>query len=243
MILRPILLLPSTLLLTSLHRLLHGSTQCHAQSVAIAWSTCGGWPALPTPSGREMILRSRTLLVILCMLAIGCEREAATPAPAVASDAGRYDLEFIDTMTRHHELTIQIANATGNVTHPELDGLARQLAATHGGELQQFQAWRDRWYAGAPKAFNEKLPGALAFRSDVVPLPGPASHRRDVAIVRTLRELQEAAAALSEEAAQKATRGEVRAYAAAHAPSHRREAASLAQWESSWESHDDESPP
>ena len=183
---------------------------------------------------------NRIALVFFCALAWSCGRETAAPSSAARPAEDRYDLEYIDTIARHHEITVKVANAAiGNASHPELDALARQLAAAHAGELQQLQTWRDRWYAGAPKAFNEKLPGALAFRSNVVPPTGPPTHSRDVAVVRMLRELQQAAAAMSEEAAQKATHAEVRAFAAAHAPAHRRQAASLAEWESSWAAHDE----
>lgn len=183
---------------------------------------------------------NRIALVFFCALACSCGRETVAPSPAARPAEDRYDLEYIDTIARHHEITVKVASgAIGRATHPELAALARQLAAGYAPELQQLQTWRDRWYAGAPKAFNEKLPGALAFRSDVGAPTGPPSHSWDVAVVRTLRELQEAAAAMSEEAAQKATHAEVRAFAAAHAPAHRRQAASLAEWESSWAAHDE----
>lgn len=183
----------------------------------------------------------KTIALIACtVFAFACSRES--PPPAAQADPTRYDLEFIDTLARHHELTIKVANAAAtNATHPELASLARQLVATGSGELTQLQSWRDRWYAGAPKAYGAKLPGALALDRAIAAPQGPPSHRWDIDTVRILRELQQAAAAMSEEAARKATRPEVRAFAAEHGPSHRRAAASFAEWETSWVAHEDTS--
>jgi len=179
-------------------------------------------------------------LVGVCVLLIGCNRDESRATRSETAAADRYDLEFLDSMIRHHEKTIAFAStARGKTVHPELTSFAEQIVSAHETELRQLRAWRETWYAGVATTVSTKLPGALALPRDIAPPAGEPSHEGDIEIIRQLRQLQQSAAAMAEEAAIKATHPEVRTFAATHLPIHRREAASLDEWERLWMAHDE----
>ena len=84
------------------------------------------------------------------------ESTATSPAATTAS----YDLQFIDTMSKHHEGAIQMAKAAqGKVQLAELKEMTRRIPADQQKEIDQMKAWRGQWYPGAPPADNMQMPG------------------------------------------------------------------------------------
>jgi uncharacterized protein (DUF305 family) len=71
-----------------------------------------------------------------------------------------YDLQFIDSMTHHHDGAIQMAEmALRNTEREELKKFAQKIIDDQKKENAQMKAWRDQWYAGKPSAMNMELPG------------------------------------------------------------------------------------
>jgi uncharacterized protein (DUF305 family) len=73
------------------------------------------------------------------------------------------DLAFIDAMIVHHSSAIAMAELAGeHAEHDEIRELADEIIAAQSAEIEQLQAWRDDWFADAPKvdlAAMQDMPG------------------------------------------------------------------------------------
>ena len=73
-----------------------------------------------------------------------------------------YDLQFIDTMTAHHQSAIDMAKMVdGRTQNAELKKFAAQIIADQGKEIAQMKEWREKWYAGKPAAKNMEMSGMM----------------------------------------------------------------------------------
>ncbi len=71
-----------------------------------------------------------------------------------------YDLQFIDTMSEHHQSAIDMAKMVDGMTqNAELKKFAGQIIADQGKEIAQMKEWREKWYAGKPASKNMEMPG------------------------------------------------------------------------------------
>lgn len=71
-----------------------------------------------------------------------------------------YDLQFIDTMSHHHQGAIEMAEmALKKSENPELKKFAQKIIDDQKKEIAQMKEWRDKWYAGKPAAMNMEMPG------------------------------------------------------------------------------------
>lgn len=71
-----------------------------------------------------------------------------------------YDLQFIDTMTHHHQGAIDMAKmALTKSNNAELKTFAQKIIDDQNKEIAQMKGWREKWYAGKPMAMNMEMPG------------------------------------------------------------------------------------
>ena len=74
--------------------------------------------------------------------------------------AAPYDLQFLDTMTHHHEGALDMAKtAVGKTNNQELKAFAQKIIKDQEKEIAQMKDWREKWYAGKPAAVNMEMPG------------------------------------------------------------------------------------
>jgi uncharacterized protein (DUF305 family) len=73
-----------------------------------------------------------------------------------------YDLQFIDTMTNHHQGAIEMAEmALKKSNNAELRAFAQKIIDDQKKEIAQMKDWREKWYAGKPEAVNMQMPGMM----------------------------------------------------------------------------------
>ena len=73
-----------------------------------------------------------------------------------------YDLQFIDTMSAHHQSAIDMGlMVDGKTQNAQLKKFAAQVIADQGKEIAQMKEWRDKWYAGKPAAKNMEMSGMM----------------------------------------------------------------------------------
>lgn len=73
-----------------------------------------------------------------------------------------YDLQFIDTMTNHHQGAIEMAEmALKKSNNAELRAFAQMIIDDQKKEIAQMKEWREKWYAGKPEAVNMQMPGMM----------------------------------------------------------------------------------
>ncbi len=71
-----------------------------------------------------------------------------------------YDLQFLDTMTHHHQGAVDMAKmALAKSQNPELKTFAQKIIDDQNKEIAQMKEWREKWYAGKPAAMNMEMPG------------------------------------------------------------------------------------
>ncbi len=71
-----------------------------------------------------------------------------------------YDLQFLDTMSHHHQGAVDMAEmAAEKAQHPELKAFAQKIIADQNKEIAQMKDWREKWFAGKPMAMNMEMPG------------------------------------------------------------------------------------
>lgn len=73
-----------------------------------------------------------------------------------------YDLQFIDTMTHHHQGALDMAKmALTKSNNAELKTFAQKIIDDQNKEISQMKDWREKWYAGKPQAMNMEMPGMM----------------------------------------------------------------------------------
>lgn len=81
-----------------------------------------------------------------------------TSSPNAASQP--FDLQFIDTMSMHHQGAVQMAEVTlKQTTNRELKTFAQKIIDDQKKEISQMKDWRDKWFAGKPAAINMEMSG------------------------------------------------------------------------------------
>ena len=71
-----------------------------------------------------------------------------------------YDLQFLDTMTHHHQGALDMAKtAVEKTQNQELKAFAQKIIADQNKEIAQMKDWREKWFAGKPPAMNMEMPG------------------------------------------------------------------------------------
>lgn len=73
-----------------------------------------------------------------------------------------YDLQFIDTMSVHHQGAVEMAGiALKKSQNAELKAFAQKIIDDQQKEIAQMKAWREKWYAGKAPAKNMEMSGMM----------------------------------------------------------------------------------
>lgn len=70
-----------------------------------------------------------------------------------------YDLQFLDTMTAHHQSAVEMAKAATKSDNAELKAFAAKIISQQEKEIAQMKSWRGKWFAERPPAQNAEMPG------------------------------------------------------------------------------------
>ena len=117
---------------------------------------------------------NRSSVVLTGLLALAACQPAARPDAAVAhpgldsshttmdhgamgdnmpGDASYSDLVFLDGMTAHHQMALDMAELAGERAGSDaVRALGRKIIAAQHAEIDTMRAWRARWFADAPAA-------------------------------------------------------------------------------------------
>ena len=86
------------------------------------------------------------------------DHSAMTSSPNAAGQP--FDLQFIDTMTHHHQGAVDMAKmALMKSQNDELKKFAQKIIDDQNKEIGQMKDWREKWYSGKPPALNMEMPG------------------------------------------------------------------------------------
>ena len=184
----------------------------------------------------DFLLRFFSLFLIVVF---GCGRtESAHDTSAPELPSPPYDLQWIDTVMKHHATAVEGARiAEGKATRSELLEMAATMRREETGEIAQLQAWRDQWYPAARNAYNPSLPGALSMKMDFAPLDAPLNEsgkQWDRTFVTWMIPHQEAMLELANDAVRTAQHPELKRFAARLIPPLERDVATMRRWSGQW---------
>lgn len=140
---------------------------------------------------------------------------AATQVPA-APASSPYDLQFLDTMSKHHAAAVEMAKmAQGKIEQAQLKELVAKIPGDQQKEIDQMKAWRDQWYPGAPSAENMQMPGmSSSMNMDMGPMQSmKPGHDYDFMFINMMVPHHESAVMMSREALGKAQHQEIKTLA------------------------------
>jgi uncharacterized protein (DUF305 family) len=170
-------------------------------------------------------------IALLFLLSAACGNEQR------AKDAtAPYDLQFLDTMTHHHQGAIDMVKAAqGRFAHKELTDAAEKIVADQQQEIAQMKAWRDQWYPGAPPAMNMNMPGmAEGMSMDMSHMTHLSGNELDVMFLDMMTPHHEGALAMANDALAKAEHAEVKQLARAILDAQKREIEQFRAWRKAW---------
>ena len=151
-----------------------------------------------------------------------------------------YDLQFIDTMSAHHQAAVEMATVAFNIsTNEELKGFAKSIVTAQNKEIQQMNDWRGKWFAGKPAAMNMEMPGMSdSLKSmtgeSVKKWAGTSGKAFDVMFLDMMTKHHTGAVKMATEAPTKAEHEEIKTLAQNIITAQEAEIKQMADWKSKW---------
>ena len=148
-----------------------------------------------------------------------------------------YDVQFIDTMTEHHQGAIDMAKmAEMNAQHAEVKTLARSIVADQQKEISQMKSWRDQWYAGKPPAMNMEMPGMMEAMKgmDMDKMKSMSGNAFDLMFIENMSAHHAGAITMAKEALTKAEHPEIKKLAQQIIAAQQREIDQMTAWKTAW---------
>ncbi len=147
-----------------------------------------------------------------------------------------YDLQFIDTMTMHHQGVVAMARMVDSRTqNPDLRNFATRIIADQEKEIGQMKSWRDNWYAGKPSAMNMEMPGMTdSMRMDMPKLTNSKDKEFDLAFVEMMTTHHAGAVTMAKEALTKAEHEEIKTLSNQIIKAQEAEIKMMADWKAKW---------
>lgn len=147
-----------------------------------------------------------------------------------------YDLQFIDTMTKHHQEAVAMARlANGRTRNADVTKFASQIIADQEKEIGQMKAWRDQWFSGKSAAMNMELPGmADSMKMDMAKLTNSKDKEFDLAFIDMMTPHHAGAVTMAKDALAKAERPEIKTLANQIVKAQEAEIKMMADWKTKW---------
>lgn len=147
-----------------------------------------------------------------------------------------YDLQFIDTMTAHHSGAVEMAKMVDSRSQrAELKAFARKIIADQNKEIEQMKNWREKWFAGKPRAMNMEMPGmADSMKMDMSRLANAKDKEFDLLFLDLMIPHHAGATEMAKEALAKAENNELRTLAGNIIKEQEAEITQMKVWKSEW---------
>lgn len=148
-----------------------------------------------------------------------------------------YDLQFLDTMSAHHQGAIDMAQpAATKAQSAELKTFAAKIVADQKKEIAQMQAWREAWYKGQPPALNMEMSGMMSSMRgmDMKKLEAASGQEFDALFVAMMTPHHQGAVTMAQEALTKAQHSEIKQLAQAIITAQEAEIKQMQAWQAQW---------
>lgn len=147
-----------------------------------------------------------------------------------------YDLQFIDTMIAHHQGAVEMAKMIdGKTQNAELIKFGKQIIADQEKEIAQMKEWREKWFAGKPRAMNMEMPGmADSMKMDMSKLAAAKDKNFDVMFIEMMIPHHDGAVIMSKEALTKSEKPEIKTLAGQIIKAQEAEIKMMNEWKAKW---------
>ena len=162
------------------------------------------------------------------------DHSAMKSSPNAASQP--YDLQFMDTMTAHHQGAVKMAKMVdGKTQNPEIKKFAAQIIADQEKEIAQMKDWREKWFAGKPTAMNMEMPGMMdSMKMDMAKLSNSKDKEFDLAFIDMMTPHHVGAVTMAKEALQKSEKAEIKTLAGQIIKAQEAEIKMMSEWKTKW---------
>lgn len=166
---------------------------------------------------------------------LATETSGSMATGTTATATTQYDLQFIDSLTRHHQMAIDMATmAAPKFEHQPLKDAAKTMVDDQTKEIAQLRQWRDQWYPGAAPAENMQLPGMSSMNMDMSHMQSMSGHALDMMFIDMMIPHHEGGLAMGQDALAKAEHPELRELAQKMVEKQKKEIDQMKQWKKDW---------
>jgi uncharacterized protein (DUF305 family) len=147
-----------------------------------------------------------------------------------------FDLQFMDTMTHHHEGAIQMSEMVLNKSNnAELKKFAVKIVEDQKKEIAQMKDWRDKWFAEKPPAKNMEMSSVKMMTGDSMKKMESASGKEfDLQFLDMMIPHHSDAVTMSQEALQKGEHAEIKTLANRIIKAQEAEIRQMTDWKAQW---------
>ncbi len=168
----------------------------------------------------------------------GTDHKSMASSPNAASQP--FDLQFIDTMTHHHQGAIDMAKmASTKSQNDELKKFAQKIIEDQNKEIGQMKDWREKWYSGKPAALNMEMSGMsdsmkMMMGDGMKKMEVASSKEFDLMFLDMMKPHHAGAVTMAKDALAKAEHPEIRTLANQIITSQEAEIKQIDAWKASW---------
>jgi len=147
-----------------------------------------------------------------------------------------YDLMFIDSMTMHHQMALDMAKmGAPKFASKDLKAFAEKMVEEQTSEIAQLRQWRDQWYAGAAPSEKTEMPGMTGMKNmDMSHMQMMNGKALDVMFIDMMTPHHEGAIAMAKDALAKAEHQEIKEFSQKVIDAQQKEIAQMQQWKTAW---------
>jgi uncharacterized protein (DUF305 family) len=151
-----------------------------------------------------------------------------------------YDLQFLDTMSAHHQSAIEMAEmALKKSQNAELKTFAQKIITDQKKEIAQMKDWREKWYAGKPAAKNMEMNGMadsmkMMAGGEMKKMEDATGKEFDLMFLDMMTPHHEGATVMAKEALTKAEHPEIKTLANQIIKEQEAEIKMMAEWKAKW---------
>jgi uncharacterized protein (DUF305 family) len=151
-----------------------------------------------------------------------------------------YDLQFLDTMSAHHQSAIDMAKMVDSKSNnAELKAFAAKIIADQNKEIAQMKDWREKWYAGKPMAMNMEMPGMndsmkMMMGGEMKKMEAATGKDFDIHFLDMMTPHHQGATTMAKEALTKAEHPEIKTLANQIIKAQEAEIKMMADWKAKW---------
>lgn len=179
--------------------------------------------------------RTETTAVTDTSTTLATETSGSPATETSATPTAQYDLQFIDSLTRHHQMAIDMATmAAPKFEHQPLKDAAKTTVDDQTKEIAQLRQWRDQWYPGAAPAENMQLPGMSSTSMDMSHMQSMTGHALDMMFIDMMIPHHEGGLAMGQDALAKAEHPEIKELAQKMVEKQKKEIDQMQQWKKEW---------